>query len=138
MLHAPFSSLGPQGSGPFVPKMGTLLSTTKFFCCPSQSLLCVTNFAVHHKVTYRKRLQNLDIKHVLHAPKDFSLNSKFLIYKKIGRSGQKRKKNIFFSKMKKGFKNWILNMCHMPPQKIFKISKNFKFFSKRGIKESTN
>ena len=41
-------------------------------------------------------------------------------------------KNI--SKIEKGFKNWILNMCHMPPKKIFKKSQNFEFFQKRGVK----
>ena len=38
------------------------------------------------------------------------------------------------SKIKKGFKNWVLNMCHMPPKRIFKKSQNFEFFQKRGVK----
>ena len=27
-------------------------------------------------------------------------------------------------------------MCHMPPKKIFKKSKNFEFFQNRGFRES--
>ena len=41
-------------------------------------------------------------------------------------------KNI--SKIKKGFKNCILNMCHMTPNKIFKKSQHFEFFQKWGVK----
>ena len=48
---------------------------------------------------------------------------------------------IFFnniSKIEKGFKNWVLNMCHMPPKRIFKKSKKFEFFQKGGFRGSKN
>ena len=34
-----------------------------------------------------------------------------------------------------GFKNWILNICHMSSRKIFKI---LSFFQERGLRGSTN
>ena len=45
-----------------------------------------------------------------------------------GGDGMGVKKGKFLkntSKIEKGFKNWILNKCHMPPKKIF--LKNSKF-----------
>ena len=42
----------------------------------------------------------------------------------------KIKKKMF--RIEKGFKNWILNMCHMPPKKNLKKTLNFEFFLKEA------
>ena len=48
---------------------------------------------------------------------------KILCLKKRGLIVSKNENfELFFSKIKKGFKNWILNICHLPPKRIFKKS----------------
>ena len=67
--------------------------------------------------------------------KIFKKSKNFEFFQKRGVKGVKKQ---FFcknsTKIEKGFKNWILNMCHMSPKKIFKKSQNFESFQKRGFK----
>ena len=65
----------------------------------------------------------------------FKKSKNFEFFQKRGVKGVKKWffwKNI--SKIEKGFKNWVLNMCHMSPKRIFKKTQNFEFFQKRGVK----
>ena len=41
-------------------------------------------------------------------------------------------------KPKRASKNWILNMCHMSPKKIFKKGKILSFFKKGGLRGLKN
>ena len=92
----------------------------------------------------RKGLQKLDTKHVPHPPNGEKKIWSFLWHTKeeVSKKGVKGVKKWKFwkntSKTKKGFKNWILNMCHMPPKRILKKSQNFEFFQKRGLRGSKN
>ena len=87
-----------------------------------------------------KGLKKLGTKHVPHTPKEnFQKSKNFEFFQK---RGVKEVKKLFFwkniSKIEKGFKNWVLNMCHMPPKekKKFEGFCNIRRrrFQKRGVK----